>query len=150
VSEKKVRQVEAIADGSVIDHIPPAATVQVANLISAPEDCVLIGINFASRALGRKGIVKISGRELLPETISRLALIAPQATLSIIRDYQVIEKSRVPVPEAFVGIARCPNPNCITNHEECTTWFAVLDPEAMRVRCRYCEREFLGPELALA
>ncbi len=147
---RQMRQVEAIANGTVIDHIPPAACLQVVDLVASPDDTILIGINFKSASLGRKGVVKIDERELDEETISRLALVAPRVTLSIIRDYRVHAKRTVPVPRAFRGIARCPNPNCITNHERCTTIFEVTISEPdLAVRCVYCERDFAGRDLVI-
>jgi aspartate carbamoyltransferase regulatory subunit len=146
---ERLRQVEAIANGTVIDHLPSAVTLKVANLISEPDDMLLIGVNFRSARHGTKGVVKISGRELSTETLSRLALLAPQATVCIIRDYKVWRKETVAVPERFVGIAICPNPNCITNHESCETCFDVVDDTTMRVRCHFCERTFLGCDLTI-
>ena len=111
-SNSRVRQVEAIMNGTVIDHIPGPMTLKVANLLARESDQVSIGMNLRSARMGRKGLVKISGRELDEATLSRLALIAPGASVSIIRDYQVVHKSTVPMPALFEDIARCANPNC--------------------------------------
>jgi aspartate carbamoyltransferase regulatory subunit len=145
----RIRQVEAIQHGTVIDHIPGHLTLQVATLLASPDDHLLIGVNFRSKTLGRKGVVKITGRELPDSVVSRLALIAPDVTLSIIRDYEVVRKETIQTPSVFEGIARCPNPNCITNHDSCTTKFSVLEKKPLKVQCRYCERVFPGTELKL-
>lgn len=144
-----VRMVPAIAHGTVIDHLPPGVTLKVVELLASPSDEVLIGINFRSRSLGRKGVVKITGRELSAHELSRLALIAPDASVSIIRGYEVIGKGLVQVPSTIVNIARCPNPNCVTNHEPSTTHFSVETVKPLVVRCIYCEREFAGSELEI-
>lgn len=149
MTEPTTMRVKAIEHGTVIDHIPPAVTLAVVELLAGPEDEVLVGINFTSRHMGRKGVVKITGRELSPASTSRLALVAPQATMSIIRDFQVVSKGPVPIPPLFSGIGRCPNPNCVTNHEPCTTRFQVVSPSPLRIRCTYCERTFPGSEVAL-
>jgi aspartate carbamoyltransferase regulatory subunit len=145
----KVRQVEAIANGTVIDHIPGPMTLKVATLLAGRDDQVFIGMNLRSKRLANKGVVKISGRELGERTVSSLALIAPDATISIIRDYAVISKTPVPVPHRFDDIARCANPNCVTNHEKWSTRFEVVARGPLRVRCVYCERSFDAAELTL-
>lgn len=146
---RRTMQVEAIADGTVVDHIPSAVTLRVVQLLAGPHDQVFIGVNLRSAKVGSKGVVKIAGRELSETVISRLALLAPGATMSIIRGYRVIHKSPIPVPPAFLGIARCPNGNCITNHEQWESRFEVIDRRPLIVRCHHCERSFPADELAL-
>ena len=74
---------------------------------------------------------------------------ASSPSVCIIRDYKVIQKDTVHLPEYFAGIATCPNPNCVTNHESCETHFDVVDEADMTVRCLYCERTFLGADLTI-
>jgi aspartate carbamoyltransferase regulatory subunit len=145
----KIRQVEAIDNGTVVDHIPAAMTMTVVNLLSNETDQVFVGINLKSSRVERKGVVKIAGRELSERTLSRIALIAPKATISIIRDYKVAKKYTVPIPSTFEDIARCANPNCVTNHEKWATRMAVVGKDPLRVRCHYCERTFPATELTL-
>ena len=143
------RMVEAIANGTVIDHIPAEATLKVANLLASPGDQLFIGMNLRSARCGRKGVVKISARELDVQATSRLALIAPGASICIIRDYEVVSKLPVPVPERFENVACCANPNCVTNHERWPTRFVVTNASPLKVRCSYCERGFSASELTL-
>jgi aspartate carbamoyltransferase regulatory subunit len=149
VDPAHVRQVEAIANGTVIDHIPADMTLKVANLLAQGDDQVFIGVNLRSSRVGRKGVVKISGREIVGRDASALALIAPSATICIIRNYQVISKQQVEVPPWFDDIARCANPNCVTNHERWPTRFGVVVANPLTVRCAYCERSFDAGELSL-
>jgi aspartate carbamoyltransferase regulatory subunit len=148
-TSSRVRQVEAIIHGTVIDHIPAAMTLKVANLLARPDDQVFIGMNLRSSRTGRKGVVKIAGRELDEQALSRLALIAPGAAISIIRDYAVVQKFSVPTPKQFEDIARCANPNCVTNHEKWPTRLEVIGHDPLAVRCHYCERGFVASELTL-
>jgi len=148
-SVSRVRQVEAIAHGTVIDHIPAAMTLKVANLLGTPDDLMSIGLNLRSNRMGRKGVVKIANRELDEDLLSRLALIAPGASVAIIRDYEVMDKHTVPVPTRIDAIAKCANPNCVTNHEKWPTRFDVIGKEPLIVHCVYCERSFPAAELAL-
>ena len=145
----RTMQVEAIEHGTVIDHIPSQATLRVADLVSEPGDQVFIGVNLRSSKVGLKGVVKVANRELPPATLSRLALIAPQATMCLIRDYKVVAKHPIPQPDSFVGVAACPNPNCVTNHERWHTRFLVIQQRPLSVRCHHCERDFPGEELSL-
>ena len=146
---ERVRQVEAIENGTVIDHIPNHATLKVAQVLAGDEDRLFIGNNLPSKQLGHKGVVKIAGRELSSEDISRLAIIAPEATISFIRNYKVVGKQQIPVPDRFKALAQCLNPNCVTNHEPCATDFKVIEGSPLRVTCSYCERHFDGRELTL-
>lgn len=144
----KTLQVEAIAHGTVVDHIPAAVTLRVAQLISETGDQVFIGVNLRSSKHGTKGVVKVANRELSTATLSRLALLAPRATMCLIRDYRVTHKAVIPRPTSFIGIAHCANVNCITNHESWTTSFTVIGEDPMTVRCHHCEREFPADELS--
>ncbi len=148
-SHGRNRMVEAIANGTVIDHIPAAVTLKVAALVSGPDDQVFIGQNLRSARLGRKGVVKVSGRLLTGRDLQTLALIAPGASICIIRNYEIAEKRPVGVPDLFEAIARCANPNCVTNHERWPTLFDVTHRDPLLVRCRYCERTVPAADLAL-
>lgn len=148
-SVSRIRQVEAISNGTVVDHIPASATLKVAQLLTGSDDQVFVGMNLRSARSQRKGVVKIANRELDARTLSCLALIAPKATVSIIRDYAVFQKYIVPTPERFEGIAKCANPNCVTTHERWTTRFSVVTQDPLQVRCHYCERTFAAADLAL-
>lgn len=148
-SGSRIRQVEAIAHGSVVDHIPGSATLKVAQLLAGAEDQVFVGMNLRSSRSGRKGVVKIANRELDQRQLSWLALIAPEATVSIIRDYEVVRKFAVPAPDRFENVARCSNPNCVTSHERWPTRFLVVGRQPLTVRCHFCERSFAAADLAL-
>ena len=74
------------------------------------------------------------------DDINRIALVAPQAKLNIIRDYEVVEKSVVEVPDEIIGIAKCVNPKCITNFEKVITKFKVESKDTVSLKCHYCEK----------
>jgi aspartate carbamoyltransferase regulatory subunit len=79
--------------------------------------------------------------ELSPRKVNAIALIAPTATISIIRDSKVREKRSVSLPDRIAGVLRCPNPNCITNHgEPVESEFEVYRRRPVTLRCVYCER----------
>ncbi len=140
--DKKELKVSAIQDGTVIDHIPAKDLFKVIKILKL-EDCkeqITFGTNLESKKLGKKAIIKIANRFFKQEEINKIALIAPVANLNIIKDYQVVEKKRVELPDQIEGIVRCYNPNCITNHEPITTKFTVVSREPLQLKCHYCEK----------
>jgi len=79
---------------------------------------VSIAMNVPSKRLGIKDIVKVEGRKLDASEVDKIALLAPHATINIVKDYKVIEKKRVKLPEAVRGVVKCDNPACISNSSE--------------------------------
>lgn len=142
VKTRKELQVSAIENGTVIDHIPPKSVFQVVKMLGM-ENCkeqVLFGTNLESKKYGRKGIIKVANLFFQSDEINKIALVAPSATLIVIRNYQVVEKRKVEIPDQIFRFVRCFNPNCITNHEKITTKFNVIDKEDLKLECIYCEK----------
>jgi aspartate carbamoyltransferase regulatory subunit len=115
------------------------------------DSTVSVALHVRSQKLGWKDIVKVENMELSPRKVNAIALVAPTATISIIRDFKVQEKRAVDLPDRVLGVVRCPNPNCITNQSEpVESEFEVARRRPVVLRCIYCERsvdEFL-PHLA--
>lgn len=140
---KQALQVAALENGTVIDHIPSDKLFTVVALLGLQnsDSNITIGNNFESKKLGKKGIIKVADRFFTDEEISRLSLVAPNLKMNIIRDYEVVEKKEVIMPDELRGIVKCANPKCITNNEPMTTVFHVVDKENGILKCRYCEKE---------
>ena len=140
---KQALQVAAIKNGTVIDHIPADKLFTVVNLLKLQKttQSITIGNNFASQRLGKKGFIKVAYRFFSVEEISRLSVVAPNVILNIIKDYEIVEKKQVVMPDELRGIVKCPNPKCITNNEPMTTIFHVTDKENGILKCHYCEKE---------
>ncbi len=140
---KTERQVAAIKNGTVIDHIPAEKTYQVANILQLQnlDTPVTIGYNYPSKKIGEKGIIKVSDKFFTDEEISRLSVVAPNVVLNIIKDYEVVEKKTVETPDEMRGIVRCNNPKCITNNEPMLTVFNVVDKRLGILKCHYCDKE---------
>lgn len=134
--------VTAIEEGTVIDHIPAGSLFKVIKILglSALENQMTFGTNLRSERMGKKAIVKVAGKFFRPDEINRIALVAPRASLNIIKGYEVVEKQEVSLPKELVGIVRCVNPKCITNHDDVTPRFEVLHGDPVTLRCHYCER----------
>jgi len=135
--------VRRIREGTVIDHIPAGRALAVLRIlgITGREGLrVAVVMNVESRRLGRKDIVKVEGRHLSSEEVNRIALIAPSATINIVKDYRVIEKKRVELPEFIEGIITCANPTCITRkpREPLKPRFKLLSRRPLRLQCIYC------------
>jgi len=132
-------RVAKIRQGTVIDHIAGGQALNVLALLGidgSEGEAVSVAMNLPSDRIGHKDVVKVESRELSQDELDVLALIAPDATINIIREYEVVEKHRVDRPERVVGVLECPNRACITRAEEpVASKFEVL---ADGVRCEYC------------
>lgn len=137
---KKELAVAALRAGTVIDRVPCDALFKAVRIlgIEKMKNHVTIGNNLFSHRLGTKGIIKVADVEFPEDVLNRIALIAPNAKINIIRDYEVAEKRLVSLPDEIVGIVRCGNPKCITNNEPMRTRFSVIDREDVTIRCHYC------------
>jgi aspartate carbamoyltransferase regulatory subunit len=149
--EKKLK-VAALKDGTVIDHIPSDKLFKVVHILHL-DTClnqITLANNLESKKIGSKGIVKIADRALADNETSKLALICPYAKINIIRDYEVVEKRPLILPDEIREIVQCANPNCITNNQPVQTRFFVLkDAENTHLKCRYCEREVKVEEVKI-
>lgn len=148
---KKQLAVAALKNGTVIDHIPSKSLFKVVSLLGLEklDSSVTIGYNLDSKKLAKKGILKIADVFFPEETLNRMALIAPNASVSIIRDYEVVDKHTVTLPDDIIGIVKCNNPKCITNNEPMRTHFHVIDKENVKIRCHYCERTMMKDDIEL-
>ncbi len=148
--ERDIR-VRKIKDGTVIDHITAGQALNVLRILNLPSSSgatVTVAMNVPSRKAGVKDIVKVEGRELRSEEVDRIALLAPEATINIVRNYRVVEKKKVAIPQMVEGVLGCANPNCITHFEPVKPRFTVESRKPIRLRCHYCERIMCEAEIA--
>ncbi len=139
---RKELVVSAIENGTVIDHIPTHAVMQVMRILNLDQSPyqVLFGVNLDSQKYGKKGIIKVRDKFFDSIEINKIALVAPTATLIEIRDFKVVSKKNVEIPDSVEGFVKCFNPRCITNHEEVPTRFRVVDKDNLKLLCHYCEK----------
>ena len=142
-NDKKELQVAALENGTVIDHIPSEKLFSVVSLLGLKQmsNNITIGFNLESKKLGKKGIIKIADKFFTDDEINRIAVVAPNVKLNIIRNYEVVEKRELTLPDELRGIVKCANPKCITNNEPMATRFHVIDKEQCIIKCHYCEKE---------
>ncbi|MDR1763402.1 MAG: aspartate carbamoyltransferase regulatory subunit [Dysgonamonadaceae bacterium] len=150
-NNKRELQIAALENGTVIDHIPSEQLFKVVSLLGVEnlKTPVTIGYNLDSKKMGKKGILKIAGKFFEQDEINRISLIAPSVKLNIIRDYEVVEKKLVHLPDEISGIVKCNNPKCITNNEPMRTRFQVIDKENVTLRCEYCELKIKKEDILL-
>lgn len=140
---KKTLRVTKIKDGTVIDHITSGHALDVAKILGIITGrrvgVITIAINVPSKRLRRKDMVKVEGRVLAASEVDKIALLAPHATINIVKDYKVVEKQRVKLPDTIKGIVKCDNPACVSNsNEPVQTKFYVEKQEPVRLKCHYC------------
>ncbi len=140
--QKTELAVAALRNGTVIDHIPSEALFKCVKILGLADTThrLTIGNNLNSNRLpsGSKGIIKVADTFFPEATLNRIALIAPTAVVNTIRDYEVVEKRHVELPNAIRGIVRCDNPKCITNNEPMETLFETVTDTPGVIRCHYC------------
>jgi aspartate carbamoyltransferase regulatory subunit len=149
---EKELKVAALRNGTVIDHIPADKLFKVVSILHL-DNClnqITLANNLESAKIGSKGLIKISERALAEDETNKIALIAPNAKINIIRDFVVVEKRPLILPNEIREIVQCANPVCITNNQPVTTRFHVLkhDDEVM-LKCHYCEREVVRDKVKI-
>ena len=140
---RKELVVSALENGTVLDHIPAKNVYKAIDLLNlrGVESQITIGINLASKLYGQKGIIKIADKFFEDEELNKLALIAPKATVNVIRDFKVVEKKKITMPNELIGIAKCMNPKCLTNHEPIKTRFTTIAKgDEISLLCHFCEK----------
>ena len=138
-------KIKAIENGTVIDHITANKALHILKILDLPDyetKNVTVAMNVSSSEIGRKDIVKIENRELDHKELNQVALIAPKATINIIRNFEPIKKDKIILPDKITSIIKCTNPKCITNYESepITPTFNVINKYPPVVRCHYCEK----------
>ena len=142
---KSELKIKAIENGTVIDHITANKSLHILKILGLPDDEVInvtVAMNVSSNQTDRKDIVKIENREIDSKELNQIALIAPEATINIIRDYEVIRKNKIILPEVITSIIKCTNDKCITNYENepIKSKFKVIESQPPVLRCHYCEK----------
>lgn len=150
MKDNKVDKVYALERGTAIDHIPRGKALKVVEILGVhSEGIVTIGMNFDSKKMGKKDVVKIENKKLTPQEYNKIGLIAPTATINIIHGFERVEKFKIELPKVFDNIVKCKNPNCITNHQDVSTKFYLMCKSPIKIRCNYCERIFNADEIEM-
>ena len=142
-NNKHAMQVSALCNGTVIDHIPADKLFAVVTLLDIPsmKSNVTIGYNLDSKKIGKKGLIKIADCFFTEDNLSKISVVAPNVVINTIRDYKVVGKRELKLPDELHDIIKCNNLNCVTNNEPMATHFYVSNREEGTLKCRYCEKE---------
>ena len=152
--EEQQLLIRRIKEGTVIDHIRAGEALRVLQIlgITGKEgEIVSIAMNVPSSKIGKKDVIKVAKKSLKSDDTDKLALVAPLATVNIIKNYKVSEKRKVELPDLFRGLLKCPNPTCISNlsHEPIVPTIDVVDKETPLLKCRFCQRLIMPNETVL-
>ncbi len=152
VKNENMLMIPKIKLGIVIDHIPAGDGVKILEIISRYEELkdvpITLGLNYDSKKLGRKDLIKLQLEFLAPEIIQHISIVVPGVTIKAIKDYKVYSKVVVQAPKEIRNLLKCKNPNCITNLQPgIETVFVAVDENSDQVKCNYCERIFDRSEL---
>jgi len=141
---QKKLQVEAIEHGSVIDHIPAQQGIKILKFfqLTQTNEKITIGLNLATHNGESKDLIKIENTILNDQQANQLALFAPNATINQIKDFKVVNKFKVQLPDSFVDVLACPNSNCISHNEPVQKRFYVQQKKTLKLKCHYCEKSF--------
>ena len=162
MSEGRELLIRAIKNGIVIDHIPSEKVFAIVEILKLKEysERITVATNMPSSSLGRKGIIKIEEKILEEKELNNIALLAPNVTINIIEDYKVIEKTKLDRLDKVIGLMKCDNPKCISNHENIKTKFVrikentessdeSIQDKKTRYKCFYCEKVILEDEIQI-
>ena len=142
--EQSDLMVRRIKEGTVIDHIDEGKGLQVLNALQIDGkdgSLITLALNVPSGKFKKKDIIKVENKFLKDDDTNKIAVISPKATINIIKNYKLIEKRRVALPNEIDRIFRCANPDCITNStERIDSVMDLIDKEGMILKCRYCAR----------
>lgn len=133
-----------IENGIVIDHIPKGKVWKVVEIlreglksarISLADNCE------SNKILGGKGLIKIENFYPSSKELNLVSLVAPQATITILREGQIIDKKNVEIPSVLNDILLCSNSNCISRQEKEGISSKIFFQEGI-FSCYYCEKKF--------
>ena len=151
MSDTRQLLVRRIKDGTVIDHIESGKALLVLrtlDITGKEGNVITVALNVPSSKHNKKDIIKVENRFLEKDETNKLALIAPHATINIIKDYKLIEKRKIQLPDSITGVFKCTNLKCVTNSDEyIKPVINIIDKEKVILRCRYCFRTLTINEL---
>jgi aspartate carbamoyltransferase regulatory subunit len=151
MSDTRQLLVRRIKDGTVIDHIESGKALLVLrtlDITGKEGNVITVALNVPSSKHDKKDIIKVENKFLEKDETNKLALIAPHATINIIKEYRLVEKRKIQLPDSIIGVFKCPNLKCVTNSDEyIKPVINVIDKEKIVLRCKYCFRTLTINEL---
>ncbi len=133
-------QINPITNGIVLDHITAGKIMELYRVLKLDElDCsVAIIKNADSKKMGKKDILKIDAD--IDLDLDLVGYIDPNITVNVIKNGEVVKRTKLDLPEKVKDVIKCKNPRCITSTEqELPHIFKLTDRENKVYRCIYCE-----------
>ena len=153
MSEDHLR-IDRIQKGTVIDHIHAGYALTILNLTGLDESLNLmtIGVNVSSSKHDKKDIIKIENVFLNKIQMQQISILSPNATISLIDNYKVIEKKNVEIPSKIKKLITCVTQTCISNSEKepIASEFIVLEEKPLKIQCVYCDRIYRLDEITFS
>lgn len=141
----KTLSVAAILNGTVIDHITSDQTLRIIHMLKLldKKHMVTVGFNLPSQRMRFKDLIKIENHMLTDREIDEINVFAPQATINIIKECEVVKKIIASLPPSISSIFVCPNTHCITAKEPVESFFKIEEQgKLVKLTCKYCEKTF--------
>lgn len=141
----KTLSVSAIQNGTVIDHIAEGQALRIIHLLDLlnKRRRITLGLNLSSKRLQFKDIIKIENHFLTSQEANEITILAKDATINVIKNFEVVEKITTRLPPSVGDVFDCPNPACITNSEMVETFFLIEEQGTnVFLVCKYCEKAF--------
>jgi len=141
----KTLSVSAIQNGTVVDHITSDQTLRIIHMLRLldKKHTVTVGFNLPSKRMKLKDLIKIENHELTAEEANQISVFAPDATIAIIKNYEVVKKLKTSMPDGVSSIFICPNSACITHDEPVESYFYIREHgKQMNLVCKFCEKSF--------
>ena len=140
-----------IFKGTVIDHIDAGMAITILTLtgLENSPNLITIGVNVPSKKMEKKDIIKIEGVFLNEVQMQQISILSPNAAISLIDNYNVMEKKKVRIPEVIKKLILCVNKTCISisEKEPINTEFMVLEQKPLKIQCVYCDRIYKLDEI---
>jgi aspartate carbamoyltransferase regulatory subunit len=143
-SEMGERIIEKIMNGVSVDHISLGMVWKVAQILHV-EGCgervsLADGCNSMKMPNG-KGVLKIENIFPSDGELDLISLVAPRASVSVIRNGLVESKRRVEVPSVLNGLVGCANGNCISQDDQENVVSKIYYIDG-KFKCHYCGHFF--------
>lgn len=141
----KTLSVSAIHNGTVIDHINSGQAFRIVHLLGLLDKKykVTIGLNLPSKTMKFKDLIKIENYTLTNEEANDITIFAPEATINVIQNFEVVNKFITSLPTSISDVFICPNAACITHSEPVKTFFNIESQgKQVKLICKFCEKEF--------
>ncbi|MCI1984011.1 MAG: aspartate carbamoyltransferase regulatory subunit [Bifidobacteriaceae bacterium] len=133
-------EVTSIAEGIIIDHVPAGTALKVLSYlhIDPAKSTIALIMNTTSHRYGCKDIIKIQNETDIDLDV--LGLVAPHATVDVVKNAQIVEKQKPRLPRHVTNVISCANPRCVTSSErDLDQLFHLSNADTGEYRCDYCD-----------